>query len=184
MQICWFMLQMRSDYTSSKTVCSMCWQGCRNVQDWGGQVLGAVGFFPLQLKAFVSSRNAPFPLSYCFALFCECFGRQQDCRALSYNLSHHERKWKVWGHLVGTWIADFQLDQTHAADAEVRGTSTVIKSGGRRSLQPCKRSASVGILLPLTPARRSTSAKPVPSFFYLCLHLICWTAKQITESWL
>lgn len=72
-----------------------------------GQVLVTVGFFTSQLEAFFSPRNVRFFFSYCFALlvswmFWPAAKVLNNCGALSYNLSHHERKRQVQGHLVGT----------------------------------------------------------------------------------
>lgn len=80
-----------------------------------GQVLIAVGFFSLQLEAFVSPRNAWFFFSYCFALFVSWMfwpaAKVMNCGALSYNLTHHERRWKVWGSSCGNMKLQTSVQQ-------------------------------------------------------------------------
>lgn len=95
----------------------MCWQGCGKVQDWRGKswLLWAFSLCNLKLLSTPemlgsSSATALLYLSH------ECFGQQQKCCttvewAPSYNLSHHERKWQEWGHLVGTWNCRLSVQQ-------------------------------------------------------------------------
>lgn len=120
----------------------MCWQGCGKVQDWGASS-GCCGLFHFATWSFFQPQKhlVFLQLLLWFIGLVNVLASSESAEQLVepfptiWATMKGNGKYRVilWEHA----IADFQFDETDAADANRGQTSSSMKAGDRRSLGHC-----------------------------------------------